>query len=363
MRSASSAEGEKDGATTTLLVMKLESTPNFPWMAPQIDPETEELPDGLRLPALDKPKKGAKPAEGWSALPAYDPVRRTLVTIVPVAEGKAVVDLKRPGAYKLIAVTRLKDGTVLQAEAGLAIKKPEKLPTLVLELEKHDVPAASRLRGTVHTRFANAKLLLTIRDSLGIRFTKPLVAGADGIATIDEQLPPNLRYGCSVSVQYPESANVVHIDQRELFVDPTDRTLIVTAKAPPTVGPGEEVPVEVSVNRNEEIDLIVSVYDDALLAVAGDLSKNIRNHFLADVRGQDRSARELAARRVGDVTVAELVAKAKDLLKSPELLAAHPQLKPRLERLVQRWWFHQIASDDMFVLLQLAKTIPGIGVG
>ena len=345
---------EKDGATTTVLVMKLDANPGFPWAPPQIDPESDELPDGLRLPALNTPKKGAKPAEVWTALPVYDPVRRTLVTALPVTNNQAIADLKRPGAYKLVAITRLKDGTILQAEAGLAIKKPEKLPTLVLELEKHDLPAASRLRGTVHTRFANAKMLLTLRDAVGIRLTKPLVAGADGIATIDVQLPPNLRYGCSVSVQYPESANAVHIDQRELFVDPTDRTLTVTAKAPPTVGPGDEVPVEVSVNRNEEIDLIVSVYDDALLAVVGDLSKNIRNYYLADVRGQDRSARELAARKVGDVTVAELVAKAKDLLKAPDILLDLPALKVRLERFVQRWWFHQIAADDLFILMQLA---------
>ena len=40
--------------------------------------------------------------------------------------------------------------------------------------------AGGRLTGAVHTRFAGAKLLLTLRDSQGIKVAKPLVADARG---------------------------------------------------------------------------------------------------------------------------------------------------------------------------------------
>ena len=119
------------------------------------------------------------------------------------------------------------------------------------------------------------------------------------IAKIDEALPANLRYGCAVCVQYPESAATVHADQRELFVIPTDRTIQVTTTVPAEVGPGVEIPLTVQVNRQEEIDLIVSVFDESLLGVSGDLSRDLRNYYLADARGQGRAARELAATRVG----------------------------------------------------------------
>src|SRR5439155_1216019 len=156
-------------------------------------------------------------------------------------------------------------------------------------------------------RFAGAKLLLTLRDFTGIKLTKTLTAGQNGVATIAEPLPAILRYGCAVCVQYPESATVVHADQRNVFVIPIDRTIKVTAAAPAEVGPGADVKLGVQIDRQEETDLIVSVYDESLLGVSGDLSRNIRNFYLADSRGQGRAARDLAAMRVGNVTIAELV--------------------------------------------------------
>ncbi len=68
---------------------------------------------------------------------------------------------------------------------------------------------------------------------------------------------------------------------------------------PAEVGPGAEIPLDVQLNRQEEVDLIVSVFDESLLGVSGDLSKNIRDYYLADARGQGRAARELAATRFG----------------------------------------------------------------
>ena len=141
----------------------------------------------------------------------------------------------------------------------------------------------------------------------------------------------------TVCVQYPESATNSLADQHELFVIPTDRTLTVTTTTPDTVGPGAEVKLGLQVNREEEVDLVVSVFDESLLGVSGDLSGNIRNFFLADARGQGRAARDLAATRLGNVSIAELVAKGEKMLKDKEALAREPGLGPQLTSLVQQW--------------------------
>ena len=168
------------------------------------------------------------------------------------------------------------------------VKAPAKLAGVVLQLDKREIDSGSRLTGIVHTRFAGAKLLLTLRDSQGIKLTKTLTAAANGVAHINEELPANLRYGCAVAVLYPESSSAIHADQRELFVIPNDRTIQVTTTVPAEVGPGVEIPLTIQVNRQEETDLIVSVFDEALLGVSGDLSRDLRSHYLADARGSRR---------------------------------------------------------------------------
>ena len=95
-----------------------------------------------------------------------------------------------------------------------------------------------------------------------------------------------------LQAQSPESATNSLADQHDLFVIPTDRTLTVTTTTPDTVGPGAEVKLGLQVNRTEEVDLVVSVFDESLLGVSGDLSGSIRDFFLADARGQGRAARD-----------------------------------------------------------------------
>ena len=315
------------------------------------------MPDNTRIPPLGaKPAKPAKKpvAEGWKALQVFDPVKRKLLTVVPVVNGKADIDLKQPGAYKLLAVTRLGDGTTLQSETGVVVKSPAKLPGLVLQLDGRELPAGGHLTGTVHARFAGAKVLLTLRDSAGVKLVKPLTTGANGTVRFDEALPPNLRYGCAVCVQYPESATSTFADQHDVYVIPIDRTLTVTTTTPDTVGPGAEVKLGLQVNREEEVDLVVSVFDESLLGVSGDLSGNIRNFFLADARGQGRAARDLTATRLGNVGIAELVAKAQTLLKDKEALAREPGLDGRLTQLIAQWKTGKLAMHDVVTLVRLA---------
>ncbi|HVL10991.1 MAG TPA: MG2 domain-containing protein, partial [Gemmata sp.] len=156
--------GEK--TATTLVVVRLDAQPASPWVAPQADPDGVYLPDNTRLPAIGRepPKKPAA-ADGWKSVPVFDPVKRVIVSAHPVAEDYAEVELKQPGAYKLLAVTRLPDGSTAQSETGVVVKAPAKLPGVVLELDAREIGAGARLTGTVHTRFAGAKMLLTLRDA------------------------------------------------------------------------------------------------------------------------------------------------------------------------------------------------------
>ncbi len=345
--------GEKDTHATTIIVVKLEASPSSPWFTPQFSGEGGEFADNTRIPPLGA-KSDKKVPDDWQAQPVFDPVKRKVLTAVPVVDGKAAIDLKQPGAYKLLAITRLADGTTLQAETGVVVKAPAKLPGVVLHLHSRELPAGGKLSGTVHTRFAGAKMLLTLRDSAGVKLVKPLTAGANGTVRFDEVLPPNLRYGCSVCVQYPESATNTHADLREVFVIPTDRTLTVTTTTPDTVGPGAEVKLGLSVNREEEVDLVVSVFDESLLGVSGDLSNSIRDHFLADTRGQGRAARDLAATRLGGVGIAELVAKAEKMLKDENSLAKEAGLESRLMQLSEQWKTGKLALNDVITLVRLA---------
>ncbi|QJW96822.1 alpha-2-macroglobulin family protein [Frigoriglobus tundricola] len=349
--------GARDAYATTVVVVELEAASSALWLAPQYSDEDGELAEHTRIPPLGAGKPKKKPAaDGWKSLPVFDPVKRKVLTAVPVVNGRAEVDLKHPGAYKLLAVTRLADGTTLQAETGVVVKAPAKMPGVVLQLDARELSAGGHLTGTVHTRFAGAKMLLTLRDSGGVKLAKPLTAGANGTVRVDEVLPPNLRYGCSVCVQYPESAANVFADQHDLFVAPTDRTLTVSTTAPDTVGPGADVRLNFRVNREEEVDLVVSVFDESLLGVSGDLSGNIRDFYLADARGQGRAARDLAATRLGNVRIADLVLEAEAVLKDPDALAKEPGLKHRLETLTKDWKDEgKVKWMGMVTLVRLAR--------
>jgi hypothetical protein len=264
--------GAGETHATTVVVVKLDASPASPWLTPVAVADEDggaDVPNNTRLPALGAPRGTKPPKEGWKAQPVFDPVKRSVQTVLPVADGKASVTLKQPGAYKLLAVARLADGTVLHSETGVVVKAPAKLPGVALQLDAREVESGGKLTGTIHTKFSGAKLLLTLRDAAGVKLVKPLTAGPNGVVRFSEQLPANLRYGCAACVRYVESPTSVHADQRDVFVLPTDRTLTVTTTAPETVGPGAEVKLGLQVNREEEVDLVVSVFDESLLGVSG----------------------------------------------------------------------------------------------
>jgi alpha-2-macroglobulin len=252
----------------------------------------------------------------WNTIPKEDAAKRTLVTALPLRNDAATVKLTESGAYKLVAVTHHEDGRTTQCEAGLVVKNSEDLTPFALRLDKDEYATGDRLRGTIFSRFAGARVLLTLRDSSGVRLAKSIALDARGVARIDEPIPAGIKYACTVDLHYPDEKGFNHVLGRMVRVNPTDRMLTVTAKVKPEVTPGEVVKLDLQVDRKEEVDLIVSVYDQSLLGINADRSVDIRNFYLADERVRMMQAKDLLRRKLGDLTLEDAVKRAEEILKA-----------------------------------------------
>ena len=252
---------------------------------------------------------------GGTTIPKEEPAKRTLVTALPLRNDAATVKLTEPGAYKLVAVTHHDDGRTTQCEAGLVVKNSEDLTPFALRLDKDEYAAGDRLGGTIFSRYAGARVLLTLRDSSGIRLAKPYTLNDKGVARIDEAIPAGIKYACTVDLHYPDEKGFNHVLGRMVRVTPTDRMLNVTAKVKDEVKPGEVVQLDLQVDRKEEVDLVVSVYDQSLLGINPDKSVDIRNFYLADERVRTMQAKDLLRRKLGDVTLEAVLKRADEILK------------------------------------------------
>ncbi|MFH2007536.1 MAG: alpha-2-macroglobulin family protein [bacterium] len=276
---------------------------------------------------IQQPRLGRRwgPANGaaWRVLADPD-TQRTMVTATPFRENAATVTLAKPGAYKLVAITRFADGTLSRQELGCVVRRAEDLPSLSLQLDRTTLKPGDRLTGQIHSRFGWAVVLLTLRDSLGVRSWKRIrLTGA--VAHLDEPLPAELRYGALVDVQYIDSTGKTHVADRFLQVRPDARTLKIETKMKKVVRPGDEAEIAIRVNRSEPVDLILSVYDQSLLGVAPDRSTDIRDFYLADARVLASRAHEILQRKLRGLTVETLRQHATFVLKEQPQLAGTTQ--------------------------------------
>src|SRR5262249_6611847 len=109
------------------------------------------------------------------------------------------------------------------------------------------------------------------------------------------------------------------VASRIIHVVPAQRMLTIHSEVKPILEPGEKAILNLEVNRKEPVDLIVSVYDKALRNIAPDQSTDIRNFYLADDRIYQSHAREVLRRRLGEMTL-------DDLLKQDSVwLKQHPE--------------------------------------
>ena len=327
----------------TLMVMRLAyQLPSSPLFAKS---EDNELPSG-RLPGFGSRTPAPRVYES-----KVETIRQTPVTAVAIQEGRAKLTLAEPGAYRLIALVPKADGTTERAERTILVKRPDDVNPFELKLDKAEYAAGERLTGFVRSRYADAKALLTLRDSRGIAWAKPITF-RDGVYRISEECPPGLRYGCTLDVLYPEDGTTTRLAHAATRVVPSGRLLDVKVTAPDQVAPGSTVKLDLQVNRKEPVDLIVSVYDRSLLAIQPDTNPNVRNFYHADDRAANRLDRELLRRRLGDVRLNTLIKKIEDMLKDPKF----PQKdRVRFEHiLAPRDGEYMLFPHDVVTLLRVA---------
>ncbi|HUT12393.1 MAG TPA: alpha-2-macroglobulin family protein, partial [Thermoguttaceae bacterium] len=120
-------------------------------------------------------------------------------------------------------------------------------------------------------------------------------------------------------VQYLDADQRLHLAGRFIRVVPQDRMLTVEAHVNETYSPGDEVKIDLKVNRREPVDLVVSVYDQSLLGIAPDRSADICNFYLADERIRSTAACQQLRRRLGDLTLKELIERAEAICKEDPL--------------------------------------------
>ncbi|MGH7222331.1 MAG: MG2 domain-containing protein, partial [Gemmataceae bacterium] len=226
--------------------------------------------------------------------------RHDLTAAVVFKGDSATLRLREPGAYRLTALWPRRDGPPLRQEIGCTVLADRDRPALSLQLYRDRYQSGDTLTGTVRGKFADARVLLTLRDSVGLRQWKTLRL-VEGKADIKMKLPENIHYSCVVEVQYADGDEPPFLASRLVHVVPAERVLTVHSEIKPVLKPGEQAVLDVQVNRKEPVDLIVSVYDKALLQIAPDRSPDIRNFYLADDRIAQNHARELLRRRLGDV--------------------------------------------------------------
>ncbi|HWG44801.1 MAG TPA: alpha-2-macroglobulin family protein [Gemmataceae bacterium] len=236
-------------------------------------------------------------------------IRRDLATAVIFRRDTATLRLREPGAYLLTAIWHKPDGTRARQEIGCTVLPPRELPALSLHLDHDTYQSGDMLTGLVQSKYADAIVLLTLRDSVGLQMWQTLRL-SKGKAEVKLPLPPTIHYGCSVEVQYvdgDDDADPTHVASRIIHVVPAQRMLTIHSEIKPICQPGAKAVLHLQVNRKEPVDLIVSVYDKALRSIAPDQSTDIRNFYLADDRIYDTHAREVLRRRLGNMTLNDLL--------------------------------------------------------
>ena len=280
-------------------------------------------------------------------------VHRETVTATVVDDGAAELTLDQPGPYKLVCYAKLPDGRRLSGEVGCIVRRTDEMPGLVLKLDREVLATGDTLSGELHSRFADARVLLTLRDSSGLRWWRTCRLEGSAVR-LAERLPAGLHYGCRFEAQYLDSKGKTHLAGRFLRVLPKERIVNVEIDHEEIYAPGEEVEINLSVDRPEPVDLVVSVFDQSLLGIAPDKAVDPANFFLADERVRKTAARHMLRRQLGGVTVRELIERGEAMLKDDPELAKSPEgamLKNAVDQYRQSRY---VNGPNLLVLLGLA---------
>jgi uncharacterized protein YfaS (alpha-2-macroglobulin family) len=288
----------------------------------------------------------------WSRYRPQLAVERTMATAAAFKDGVAELKLAEPGAYMLVGVAQLPDGTTLQGEAGCIVRDEEDLAGLALELDKAEYVSGETVKGIIHSRYADARVLLSIRDGTGVRFWKPIQLQG-GTGRISHVLTDDLRYGCSIDVQYADEPGRVQVAEKFIRVVPEAKLLKVATTLKDRVDAGEKVRIDIQVNRLEAVDLVVSVYDQSLLGIAPDKFTDIRNFYLADERVRDVGQRELLRRRLAGVTLGAIAEQARKVLDDKKLEPNSAEYR-RIQQAMANYNGNYLYIDSIATFLDLA---------
>jgi len=278
---------------------------------------------------------------------------REMVTAVVVHNGVAEFEIEEPGPYKLVCVAKLPDGRTLKNEVGCIVANRGEASALILKVDDDLLNSGGRLRGELHSSLAGGRVMLSLRDSVGLRWWKILDLPG-GAARFDVQLPKGVQYGCTLQAQQISNRGELRYASQFIRVTPVERMMQVSAKTAKVYSPGDDAVIDIQVDRQEQVDLVVSVYDQSLLGIAADKSVDVRNFYLADETVRSSAAISLLAQRLSGVTVRDLVERAKDKLKH-YTATEHPQVNAALTRLTGYYYnSHRINTQQLITLLQIA---------
>ncbi len=239
--------------------------------------------------------------------------RRTLVDSQSIAQNSAEIVLKDPGAYQLVCMATLPDGTKLKNEIGCIVQSKEDLPWLVVKLDHETFQSDVPLTGWIHSHVEDAVAMVTLRDSLGIRIRQQVKLNR-GIARLDLQLPKTIRYGSTVEVEFLHNDRS-YFSNNFVRILPVDKIIELQIDSQEHYGPGEEVTLDTQANQRQEMDLVVSVIDQSLLGIAPDKSPDIKSFFLADERVLWRENYQNIKTHLDGLTVLELIKNAESIIK------------------------------------------------
>jgi Alpha-2-macroglobulin family/A-macroglobulin TED domain/MG2 domain/Alpha-2-macroglobulin bait region domain/Bacterial Alpha-2-macroglobulin MG10 domain len=313
-------KGQRAADSSTLVVQRLERLPgasrfSSAWQSNRIYLSSRIVAHN----AAGRPYRARRRARAaWVPVDDRPTVGRELITAQPITDGAATLTLPRPGAYKLVVLTKRGDRTT-RSEIGCVVREAGGR-ALRLALDRDALGAGQRLRGTIHSRYSGARVLLSIRDGHGIRAWRAFrLVGQT--KRLNLKLPGALGYHAVVDVQYLDRRGRVHVADASIRVHPARRIIKTQVEVKRVVRPGEQVELKLRVDRAEPVDLVVSVYDQSLLGIAPDRTPDIRDFYLADGRARDQRTDAVLQRRLGRLTLGGLLGRVGGLLKrSPELL-------------------------------------------
>ncbi|MEM7390906.1 MAG: alpha-2-macroglobulin family protein [Verrucomicrobiota bacterium] len=274
-------------------------------------------------------------------------ILRDLVTAVSVKEGVARIKLTEPGPYSLIAIAQTHSGETIQQDIGITVHHGQDIPTFELRTNKESYPSGETIEGSILGDVQDTRVLLTLRDGTDIH-TWQVLTLSEPETRFRLKIPDNASYHSVVGIKYFDLQGALQIRDKRVQVVPTEKLLTIDTELEDQVTPGERTTIDISLNREEEVDLVVSVYDQSLLGIAEDTSTDIRSFYFGDGRADQAALLESLRCRMGGANVHELSTRLDNGI-NPAVIPIDPS---QARRTVQNTKNNHLYLSDVVTLLR-----------